>query len=296
MRILIVGLGLIGGSLAAASRKKFPKARIIGVTRNQKALQTAKRKGWIQEGYRDLRQALVGAPLRGRPLGWFQGGHTGPPLHLVILCTPVDTLKNYLKRLDRMAPKGTVVTDAGSVKGFLVRWVDRQKWRRIEFVGAHPMAGSHRRGMDAADPHLFDGTLTFITPSVRATHALPLRIVKNFWRKICSRIVIVSPKEHDRITAEISHLPHLLAALLVTGVPGRLLRFSGPGFLDTTRIAQGSPEIWTPIFHENRRELLRKLQKFGAGLTRAKDILKKGDIGKLRALLTEAQKRRKALK
>ena len=154
-RIVIVGLGLIGGSLAAACRKKFPRAEIIGITRNKSALNKAKKRGWIDEGFQKLDHAFVGARLtrlyrtRGRvaPSGAMNDAPT-----FVILCTPVDTFKNYLRRLDPIAPAGTVVTDAGSVKGFLVRWAGRRKWKRIQFVGAHPMAGSHERGIDAADP------------------------------------------------------------------------------------------------------------------------------------------------
>ncbi len=278
-RIVLVGLGLIGGSLAAASRKKFPRAKIIGVTRNRSALSQAKKKKWIHEGFQHLDQA-------------FRKQDKIPTL--IILCTPVDTLKDFLKRIDRLAPSGTVVTDTGSVKGFLVRWAERQRWQHIQFVGAHPMAGSHERGINAARSDLFKGSLTLITPG-RKNSSQPLHLVNNFWKKVSGRVVIVSPEEHDSLTAEMSHLPHLLAALLVDGISSKALNFAASGFLDTTRVAQGDPALWVPIFLENRRELSRAVFDFESKLRQIKKILMKGDIRRLRKILGRAQKRRLVL-
>lgn len=272
-RIVVIGLGLIGGSLAAAAKKKFPRARIIGVTRNKAALASAKRKGWIHEGFTDLKKAF--------------SNHDHA---IIILCTPVDTLKNYLLKLDRLAPSGTVVTDAGSVKGFLARWAERQKWRSIQFVGAHPMAGSHERGIRHARPDLFNQALTFVTPGRKGTQT-----VVNFWRKICRRVVLISPKSHDRITAEISHLPHLIAFLLVENVSPSSLRFAASGFLDTTRVAQADPDIWLPIFAENKKELLRTLHHFESRLKNMRKILQGKELAKLRGVLVRAQRRRRKI-
>lgn len=293
-RIVIIGLGLIGGSLAAACQRFFPGAKIVGVTRNPRALAFAKRKGWIDEGYRRLEDAFknVGAGLV--PALSLTGRTQGPPLHLIILCTPVDTLKNFLLRLDRIAPAGTVVTDTGSVKGSIVRWADRQRWKRIQFVGSHPMAGSHRRGIDAVDPALFRQALTLVTPA-RRTPSSALQTVNRFWKKISGRVISLSPEQHDRFTAEVSHLPHFLASWLVASVSPEAIRFATTGFLDTTRVAEGSPEIWEPIFRENRRELLRALEKFEATLRRAKRILQRKEISKLRRALQQVQRRRSRL-
>lgn len=287
-RIIIIGLGLIGGSLAAACRKKFPRARIIGVSRSRVALQTAGRNGWIHEGYRHAEQVFSGVGARFiAPKGAINGAPT-----VVILCTPVGTLKDYLLRLDRIVPRGTVVTDAGSVKGFLVRWAERRKWKRIRFVGAHPMAGSHERGIEAAQPGLFKNSFAFVTPG-RAV--VPLRIVKSFWKKICSRVVVLTPEQHDRITAEISHLPHLAASLLVANAAPRSLRFAASGFLDTTRVAQADPRVWLPIFAGNRREIRRTLKRLESALKRLGKALEKGDRPALRGLLERARVRRRAL-
>ena len=293
-RILIVGLGLIGGSLAAACRKAFPQTKIIGISRSRSALSKAKKKGWIHRGFQNLEAAFknVGAGYP-RPSKRMAGEATSP-LHLVLLCTPVDTLKNFLKRLDRVVPRGTIVTDTGSVKGFLVRWADREDWRSIRFVGAHPMAGSHQRGIDAAGPHLFQGSLTLVTPG-RRTSPRALGQVKNFWKQISHRVVVISPEAHDRITGEVSHLPHLVAALLVDNVSSPSLRFAASGFLDTTRVAEGDPSLWIPILVENRKELTRTLLDFEKKLKRIKASLARKDFQNLRRVLTQAQTRRRAL-
>ena len=270
--ITIIGLGLIGGSLAAACRRAFPRARIVGISRSRKALAKAKKRKWIHEGTSNLGRGLRSAEF-------------------VVLCTPVDTLKEFLKRIDRLAPAGVVVTDTGSVKGFLVRWADRQRWRHLHFVGAHPMAGSHEQGIDPATPHLFDHALTFVTPG-RRSFPKAFRQVRDFWRNISHRVAVVSPEKHDRITSEVSHLPHLVAALLVASASSKSLCFAASGFLDTTRVAQGDPRLWVPILFENRMELKRTLQCFEMKLDRVKGILTRGNLLKLRRSLLDSQKRR----
>ncbi len=281
--IIIVGLGLIGGSLAGACRKALPHARIIGVTRSRLALKIAKQKGWIHEGFTDLGSALT-------------SGSTAPPRTppVVILCTPVDTLKDFLVRLDRMAPLDTLVTDAGSVKGFLVRWADRRRWRRIQFIGAHPVAGSHEKGIRAAGPGLFKTALTLVTPGRRKSR-VALRKVMRFWAAISGRVRVISPELHDRWMAEISHFPHLMAALVVHRVSNKALGVATSGFLDTTRIAQGDPSVWTPIFLENRKEIIRLLAEFERQLRRARSMIEGRRLRHLRRLLGRSQRRRIAL-
>ncbi|MFA7002300.1 MAG: prephenate dehydrogenase/arogenate dehydrogenase family protein, partial [Candidatus Omnitrophota bacterium] len=124
--VAIIGLGLMGGSLAAAVRRKIPKVRVLGISRNRAALRDALRKGWVHEAARTLEAGI-------------------PRADFVVLCTPVDTLRASLAKIDRWAKKGTVVTDVGSVKGDVLRWTPKTGFRNIRFIGAHPMAGSHAR-------------------------------------------------------------------------------------------------------------------------------------------------------
>ena len=268
--IAIVGLGLMGGSLAAACRKKFPKSRLIGISRDVRALRFAKKKKWVHEAAKDLR-SLASA-------------------NLIILCTPVDTLKSMLVKIDKFAARGTLVTDVGSVKGEVARWARGRRFRNIQFVGSHPMTGSHERGISAARPDLYQNSFTFVTPGAKFVTGA----VRNFWRKLGSRVVVLSAEEHDKITAEISHLPHLAAVCLALTPQTKSFQHAGPGFSDATRIAQGHPSIWVPIFRSNRRSVLDALKGFQKNLRHFQKALQKGgrDLDKI---LTSAVKRRRKI-
>lgn len=261
----------MGGSLAAACRKKFPDQRILGISRNLKALSSARKKNWIHEASSDI-QAVKSSEF-------------------IIVCTPVDTLRGFLRKIDLYARPGTVVTDVGSVKGDIVRWAAKQKFKNIEFVGAHPMAGSHERGIQAAHADLYDKGLAFVTPGP-GTSKKNLAAVEAFWKKIASKVVRVEADEHDRIVAMISHLPHAAAVNLVSAAGKKFLPFAATGFADTTRIAQGHPSVWVPILLENRKALLSALETFEKNLKDFKSALRKGDKAVLGKMLSDAARLR----
>ena len=273
--IAIVGLGLMGGSLAAACRKKFRTSRMVGISRSRRALAVARRARWIHEGTSDLAVGVRCADL-------------------IILCTPVDTFPRLLSTLDRFAKKGALVTDTGSVKGAILREVDRRPWKKINFVGAHPMTGSHERGIGAAKPDLYDQGFTFLVRS-RRTDPASFRAVKNFWKKITPKVVEVKAKEHDRIVAAISHLPHAVAACLVLSAGKKSISLASSGFLDTTRIAQGDPSIWFPIFQWNREALRKSFADFENRLRKFQRALAPGRTGLLRRILAEAARKRRQI-
>jgi len=265
----------MGGSLAAACRRKFPDARIIGMSRSASALRLARRKKWAHRATRDLPSALALADL-------------------VILCTPVDTFPKLLSMIDRSAPKGTLVTDVGSVKGKCVRWAERRRFRRIFFVGAHPMAGSHARGIEHANARLYDGSVIFLTRS-KKTDPAAYRRVKSFWKKISSRLVEVTPVLHDQIVSEISHLPHAVAYCLMLAVPCESLQFAANGFRDTTRVAQSAPSVWLPIFEGNRAAVLKSLRRFENTVKKFKNALGGKNTPALRKMLLQGSARRRQM-
>lgn len=270
--ISIIGLGLMGGSLAAACRRKFPDARITAVTRNQQALRTARKRGWIHEGTSDLEAGVRQADL-------------------IVLCTPVDIFPALLDKLDRCAPSGALITDVGSIKGTLLKaW--RKKARRVVWVGAHPMAGSHERGLEAARPDLYDGHLIFLIRPVRRGEKAAFRRVQAFWAAFSKRVIPVSAEIHDRIVAEISHLPHAAASCLVRSVREKSLPFAASGFMDTTRIAAAHPSVWIPIFRGNSQAVIRALRAYERELQRFRRLLQKGDFRALEKGLSEAARKR----
>ena len=270
--IAIIGLGLMGGSLAAACRRKFPHSRIVGVSRKKQALQWAQHKRWIHEGTIELKQGVANADV-------------------VVLCTPVDTFRHYLHLLDRYAKPGVLVTDVGSVKGNIRREIENKRWKKIRFVSAHPMVGSHEQGIRAASPFLYDQGLTFLIRSKRADSKSYVAL-KQFWKKICVRVVEVSLEGHDRIVSEISHLPHLLAVCLVLSVPRSALRFAASGFRDTTRIAQGHPSLWLPILWANRREIKKAMAFFRQQIQFFERACQSDNTRRLSRMLHSAMSRR----
>ncbi len=271
-KITIVGLGLMGGSLAAACRKKFPRAEITGVSRNAAALRTALRNKWIHRASRGDLSGVCFADL-------------------VILCTPVDSLKNLLKVIDLAARRGTLVTDVGSVKGEVCDWAAKQKWKNIRFVGAHPMTGSHERGIRAAEPRIYDSGFTFVVKSKGVSPAA-FAAVKGFWQKISRKVVVIDAKRHDRAVAEISHLPHALASCLVEAVPQASLKFAASGFRDSTRVAQGDASIWLPIFLSNRSAVISAVESLEKMISGFKSLLRARRVPALREFLKRTARKR----
>lgn len=274
-KIAIIGLGLMGGSLAAACRKKFPEARIIGVSRSRGALVLARKKKWVHEATRDVLSGAQGADL-------------------VVLCTPVDTFMPYLKAIDKVCTKGALVMDVGSVKGSILKEVGSRSWKKLSFVGCHPMVGSHKRGIQAVNPELYKGGLVFLTRD-RKTCPCSYKMAKKFWRSFTSKIVELPSPMHDKLVGEISHLPHALAACLMHTVSTPALKMASTGFRDTSRIAAAASSVWQPIFFLNRKVMLGVLSRFENELRTFKKLLRSRNPQKLARFLDQAQQKRKAL-
>lgn len=274
-KIAIIGLGLMGGSLAAACRKQFPKARVVGITRDRKALAFALRKKWIHEGTHDILKGARGVDA-------------------AVLCVPVDVYLTIMKKLDRVAASHALVMDVGSVKGEIQKNVERKNWKRLSFVGTHPMVGSHERGIGAASPKLY-GQGTVILTRTKKTCPRSYKTAKKFWGRIAGKTVCLSPEVHDKLIAEISHLPHAVAVCLVHLASPQALPLAAAGFRDTTRVAASSSSVWKPIFEANKRQMLTHLKRFEKELKRFRKNLCRGKASALERYLTTAQEKRKRL-
>jgi prephenate dehydrogenase len=265
----------MGGSLAAACRRKFPKARVIGISRSRKALQTALRKRWVHEAGSDIKRGVERADI-------------------IILCSPVDTFPKLLAEIELARETPVLVTDAGSVKGAILNWIRKKSFKHIQFVGAHPMVGSHERGIEAARSNLYEHGFTFVVRSWQ-TDPKACREVKAFWKTISPKIFELSPEKHDRIVGEISHLPHAAAVCLALSVNKNFLPFAAAGFRDATRIARGHASVWRPIFESNRKEIIRAITRFEKTAARFKKFLVDQDSNALVRMLETAQKALKNL-
>jgi len=254
----IVGLGLLGGSIAKAAKSRGVVGRVTAVGRRPEILEQARQDGCVDAWTLDLREGCAEADL-------------------VILATPVATIETLLHGVWDAAGDETLITDVGSVKGSVVDAAEKLAARRpLAFVGAHPMAGSEQSGYRASRPDLFNHALVILTPTER-TPLWALKRLTEFWERLGARVASIAPEAHDRIVAHVSHLPHLIAYALVDAIakaPDSTLDFAAQGFKDTTRIAASDPELWREIFTVNRPALLESLAKFRQSLDELEHLLR----------------------
>jgi prephenate dehydrogenase len=273
--LTIVGVGLIGGSIAFAARRRGLAIRILGTGRSQINLDRARELGAIDEGFLDHISAVCQSDVS-------------------VFCTPVDQIAAQVLAAAPGCSPGTLLTDAGSTKAAILRDIESHLPSAVSFVGSHPLAGSEKRGLDFADADLFEGRLTIVTKTPR-TDSRALERTVAFWQALGSRVRIMDPDEHDRALALTSHLPHLVAAALAGVLPAYLHELTATGFRDTTRVAAGDPSIWRGIFVQNRAAVLDALSRFTDALRRFHQALVSGDAAALDGLLAHAKEVRDAL-
>jgi prephenate dehydrogenase len=269
-QLAVVGVGLLGGSVAKAARQGGLARRIVGIGRDAGRLQPA-----LDDGTLDLAVTDLDAGVR--------------DADFILLAAPVLTIEGLLERVWRAAPAaGAVVTDVGSTKRNIVRAAERlAATRPLAFVGSHPMAGSEQAGYRVARPELFRGATVIVTPT-ETTELAALKETTEFWEALGARVSSLDPETHDRTVAAISHLPHLIACALVDGAARAepaALEFAARGFRDTTRIAAGDPDMWAEIFLANRDALTATVDAFREALGELQQVIDGGRADALRAVL-----------
>lgn len=263
MRLALLGCGLLGGSLAAAWRAGGSVESVTGYDREPAHAQQARSLGWIDRTAASVADAVEGADC-------------------IALATPVGAMAELLGQLARHARADAIVTDVGSTKGGVIEDARRALGAGFaRFVPAHPIAGGALPGAAQARADLFSGRWVVTTPEAQ-TGARELQWVESAWRSCGATVERMTPAEHDRIFAAISHLPHLLAFALVDHIGGqpdgpRKLQFAGAGFRDFSRIAASDPEMWRDIAMANREALAEELLAFRAGLDALQDAVASGD-------------------
>jgi len=261
--LVVIGTGLIGGSLALALRRAGAVERVTGVGRNRENLETAQRLGIIDDWSHDVAKAVVGADM-------------------VLLAVPMGAYASVLEDLADSLSVDAVVTDAGSTKQSAVDAVAASRVSASRFVPAHPIAGTEASGSAAAFAELFQNKLCVLTPD-ETTDADALAKVEHMWKLAGARLKTMSAAEHDDVLASVSHLPHLAAFALVNAVRNSAggahdpFEFAAGGFRDFTRIASSSPEMWRDIALNNRQAMLDKLRAFQSELSRLEDAILKND-------------------
>lgn len=270
-KVAIVGVGLIGGSIALAIKKKQLANEVIGVSRHKKTLLKALKNRAIDKGSKDL--------------------NIIKEADLVILATPVSTILNLAPMISKIIRPDCIVSDVGSTKQRIV-----SKLGKIfpHYVGSHPLAGSEKRGIANAHPDIFKGSLCILTPT-KNTNSKAQEKIKKLWCQLGAKVFFLTPTTHDKILSFVSHLPHVIAFSLIKIIPKKYLGFASTGLKDSTRIAASDSELWLDIFLSNRKNMLKTIDLFQENLLRIKSAIHKKDKKLLSKILKEAKRKRDIL-
>jgi prephenate dehydrogenase len=266
--LVIVGVGLIGGSIALAARRRGVAARLVGIDQQPETLDRALRTGMLDDAHSDLKAAAAG--------------------DLILFCTPVDCIAAQVIETAAHCRPGTLLTDTGSTKAAILRDVHGRLPAGIEFIGSHPLAGSEKRGPAHASAHLLEGRLVIVTPEPDSTDNA-LSQIREFWTALGARVRTIDADEHDRALALTSHLPHLLSSALAGILPKELYELTATGFRDTTRLAAGQPALWSAIFRANPAHLLAALDRLEEQLRHFRNALLQDDRNVLETLLQQGK-------
>lgn len=274
-RLAIIGVGLIGGSLARALREAGAVGSVVGIGRSRANLEEALSLGICDEITQDLLEGVKGADV-------------------VFISVPVCSIPAVVAEIAPALSKGCIVTDGGSVKSAIVMECEAQIPAGCHFVGGHPIAGTEHSGASASFATLYKGKRCILTPTEH-TDANALAKIDRLWRLTGADVCIMEPEHHDRIFAEISHLPHAVAYALVHAVGTadvegeNVLSYTAGGFRDFTRIASSDPVMWRDIAMMNRAALLASIDGFSASLAELRKRIDNGDQAGLAEFFTTAK-------
>lgn len=279
--VAIVGIGLIGGSIGLGLLRNKLADEVVGIGRRQANLDEAKRLGAVTRATLNLVEGVAGADL-------------------IVVCTPVNEIAPLVRQTAAACPAGAIITDVGSTKAQVVSRVrqaasEESKWQSgVQFLGSHPLAGNEKKGASYAEADLLAGRVVVVTPTSDNTPEA-VETLTSFWSSLKARVIRMSAEEHDRAVASTSHLPHMLAAALASATPRQFAELTATGWLDTTRIAAGDPNLWQQILLTNRDHVLAALDRFAETLADYRAALVAGKPADLEELLTKAKQTRDAL-
>lgn len=270
-KVAIIGVGLIGGSIGLALKKKRLAGKIIGIGHRQKSIDQALKVRAIDAGYVELDQ-VKGADL-------------------IILAAPVKEIIDILPKLRKLVSKDCLIIDAGSTKSEIIKTAEKYKLR---FIGAHPLAGMEKKGPENARADLFKNSLCLLV-GPKKYNLRDLSQVKKLWEALETRVLVIDPTEHDRILAFTSHLPHAVVFSLLDCLRSDYLKFGAGGLRDTTRIGLSDPLLWRDIFLTNHKELLGAIHTFERSLRRLKFLIRNNNGRALRTYLEKSRDKRNCL-
>lgn len=264
-KVAIVGIGLIGGSLALEIKKRKIANEVIGISRHKDTLLFAKKIKAIDKGSQDLK-IIKDADL-------------------VILATPVNAILKLAQPISRIIKKDCLITDTGSTKQQIVNKLEKLF---PNYIGSHPLAGSEKRGIINASIRLFENSLCILTPT-DDTKPYVRNKIKKLWNMVGAKVILLSPGVHDKILSFVSHLPHIIAFSLINSIPCKYLKFASSGLKDTTRIAASDAQLWMDIFLSNQKNMLQAINQFQRRLLQIKTAIKERNSNALAVIIKRAK-------
>jgi cyclohexadieny/prephenate dehydrogenase len=281
-RVALIGLGLIGSSLARAMRRGQLAGHIAGHARSERTLSKALELGFVDSVHADAATAVGGADL-------------------VVVCTPLGTYAGIGAAIGPHLERGATLSDVGSVKQAVIRDLGPHVPEHVHFVPGHPIAGTEHSGPESGFAELFQGRWCILTPPA-GTDAAAVERLAELWRRCGSMIEIMEAAHHDQVLAITSHLPHLIAYCIVGTVTGveeatqkEVIKFSASGFRDFTRIAASDPTMWRDVFLNNREAVLEMLGRFSEDLAALQRNIRWGEGDKLAELFTRTRTIRRGI-
>lgn len=281
-RLALIGIGLIGSSLARAARRSGLAEEIVCSSRREGTRDAALRLGIVDHAFAEAADAARGADL-------------------VLLCTPVGTYADLSAEIAPVLEPGAILSDVGSVKQAVVRDVGPNVPEGVHFIPGHPIAGTEHSGPEAGFAELFQGRWCILTPPPGADPEA-VRRLRAFWEAVGSQVVEMDPAHHDKVLAITSHLPHLIAYTIVgtatdleETLRSEVIKYSAGGFRDFTRIAASDPVMWRDIFLDNREAVLEMLGRFSEDLAYLQRAIRWGEGDKLHELFTRTRAIRRGI-
>ncbi|MDP2922532.1 MAG: prephenate dehydrogenase [Candidatus Omnitrophota bacterium] len=272
-KIAILGVGFMGGSLALGLRKIFPKARIYGYARSRSSYEKLSRLNILSGVEQDLRKVIENSDI-------------------VVLAFPVYVIVDYFKRISPFLKKGAIVFDVGSSKALIEKSARRYLPKNVYFIGCHPLCGSDKSGAEFSKTDLYKDALCLITssPSNNA-----IKVVKDIWERLGSKVVFVSASRHDKILSSISHLNHIISFSITNSILDSYLNFASPSLKDMTRISNSPSFVWADIFLSNKKNILKDIKRFTRILRKFEKLIAQGKKEQIIKLIEKANKKQKSL-
>ena len=274
-QITVIGLGLLGGSITLALSRAFPRVKVVGYSHRASTREKARRLSIAAEISDSIKSSVSQADV-------------------VVLAAPVSAFENIFTLISGSLPAGCIVTDVGSTKVLPHRWAAKCLPGTVRYVGSHPIAGSEQRGIEFARDDLFDGTVCILT-TTKATDRHAFLTLEKIWSGLGCTVYSMSPVKHDKVFANVSHLPHILAVSLVNATGSEDLKFAGKGFIDTSRIASSPADIWADVLMTNTNNIIRGIDRIAAELNKIKKAIAADDRRIIVRLLNRAKQKRLAL-